>query len=687
MAEKFYNYPGYIEVVGFESMRDQVEDAAQKVIAENNAVDAAQSEKIAQNTESINSEVERSKSADAEFENDLALEIDERKRMGGILNTKISDEASIRESADKALEVALNDLNKHVSEGFDAVNDAIEINEQHISAVKEHVEKVHNELSDKLAIEESTRQIKDEELSKVIAEEASIREQNDQAIRELIDDQKMSRDAIISEMKEEVAKAIAEEASVRENNDQAIRDLVDDQKASRIAADEELFKSIAEEASIRENNDQAIRDLVDDQKASRDIIVAELKVVDEDLARLIKEEASAREEKDEELSKSIAEEIITRENGDLAIRDLIDDQKMSRDAIVAELKVVDEDLARLIKEEASAREEKDEELSNKISEEASVREQNDQAIRELIDDQKASRDAIVAELKVVDEDLARLIKEEASARDAADEKLESTIDAMVVKVASLQSELNEEKTVRTSDDEKLESAIDGMVVKVASLQKELNEEIKYLKKELESLRKEIEPLKVSNNSMIAIKEINSLKEGEVLNLSLDTDLVLDECIEIAKGASVNINLNGKTIKSNIDDIIFRVDGNLVIEGEGKIETVGYGASANEGSTVIIKNGSHKCSTTCYQSNGGILTIEGGFFNAYNEQYNGKYTINFIDKMYKDGIGDIIVNGGTFVGYNPMNSESESPAATFVQEGYHVEEVVVDGISQFTVVKD
>ena len=211
--------------------------------------------------------------------------------------------------------------------------------------------------------------------------------------------------------------------------------------------------------------------------------------------------------------------------------------------------------------------------------------------------------------------------------------------------------------------------------------------ISSLSGELESLRKEIEPLKVSNNSMIAIKEINSLKEGEVLNLSLDTDLILDERVEIVKGASVNINLNGKTIKSNIDDIIFRVNGNLVIEGEGNIETVGYGASANEGSTVLIKNGSHKCSTTCYQSNGGILTIEGGFFNAYNEQYNGKYTINFIDKMYKDGIGDIIVNGGTFVGYNPMNSESEFPAATFVQEGYHVEEVVVDGISQFTVVKD
>ena len=45
-----------------------------------------------------------------------------------------------------------------------------------------------------------------------------------------------------------------------------------------------------------------------------------------------------------------------------------------------------------------------------------------------------------------------------------------------------QSELNEEKTKNA--DEKLESSIDGIVVKVASLQKELNEEIKYLKKNL-----------------------------------------------------------------------------------------------------------------------------------------------------------------------------------------------------------
>jgi hypothetical protein len=268
---------------------------------------------------------------------------------------------------------------------------------------------------------------------------------------------------------------------------------------------------------------------------------------------------------------------------------------------------------------------------------------------------------------------------EEQSRIEKDENLEGLIDGMTAKVAGLQSNVND----LIEENKSLKLLIDGVLVKVAGLQSDVNS-MKVINSELS---KEVELLKVSVNSNETVKVINSLKEGEVLNLSLVTDLVLNERIEIVKGASVNINLNGKTIKSNIDDIIFRVNGNLVIEGEGNIETVGYGASANEGSTVLIKNGSHKCSTTCYQSNGGILTIEGGFFNAYNEQYNGKYTINFIDKMYKDGIGDIIVNGGTFVGYNPMNSESEFPAATFVQEGYHVEEVVVDGISQFTVVKD
>ena len=608
MAEKFYNYPGYIEVVGFESMRDQVEDAAQKVIAENNAVDAAQSEKIAQNTESINSEVERSKSADAEFENDLAFEIDERKRMGGILNSKISDEVSVRESADKALEIALNDLNKHVSEGFDAVNDAIEINEQHISAVKEHVEKVHNELSDKLVIEESTRQIKDEELSKAIAEEASIREQNDQAIRDLIDDQKMSRDAIISEMKEEVAKAIAEEASVRENND------------------------------------QAIRELIDDQKASRDAIIAELKIADEDLARLIKEEASVREEKDAELEGAINQEVTNREELESKINTRVD-------SVSNYLEQVRQSLL------------------NKISDEASAREEKDEILEGLIDGMTAKVAKIEGGLAV--EEQSRIEK---------DEILEGLIDGMTAKVAGLQSNVND----LIEENKSLKSLIDGVLVKVASLQSDVNS----MKEVNSELRKEIEPLKVSHNSRVAIDAIKSLKEGDVLDLVLESDLeIKNERIEIAKGSKLNLNLNGKTIRHDDEEnvILFRVNGDLVIEGEGSVESNGYVASVNEGGNALVKSGEFNCSTTCFQSNGGILKIESGLFNAYNEEYKGKYTLNFIDKMKE--VGDIEVIGGTFVGYDPSCSYSENPKENFLGEGYKVEEVVVDGISNFTVVKE
>ena len=586
MAEKFYNYPGYIEVVGFESMSDQVEDAAQKVISENNAVDAAQSEKIAQNTESINSEVERSKSADAEFENDLAFEIDERKRMGGILNSKISDEVSVRESADKALEIALNDLNKHVSEGFDAVNDAIEINEQHISAVKEHVEKVYNELSDKLVIEESTRQIKDEELSKAIAEEASIREQNDQAIRELIDDQKMSRDAII----------------------------------------------------------------------------AELKIADEDLARLIKEEASVREEKDAELEGAINQEVTNREELESKINTRVD-------SVSNYLEQVRQSLLNKISDEVSARETADEDLARLIKEEASVREGKDEILEGLIDGMTAKVAKIEGGLAV--EEQSRIEK---------DEILEGLIDGMTAKVASLQSNVND----LIEENKSLKSLIDGVLVKVASLQSDVNS-MKVVNSEL---RKEIEPLKVSHNSRVAIDAIKSLKEGDVLDLVLESDLeIKNERIEIAKGSKLNLNLNGKTIRHDDEEnvILFRVNGDLVIEGEGSVESNGYVASVNEGGNALVKSGEFNCSTTCFQSNGGILKIESGLFNAYNEEYKGKYTLNFIDKMKE--VGDIEVIGGTFVGYDPSCSYSENPKENFLGEGYKVEEVVVDGISNFTVVKE
>ena len=59
--------------------------------AENAELDAKQEEKIAANAELIQDEVERSTEQDSEFQDALTNEIAERKRMGGILNTKITN--------------------------------------------------------------------------------------------------------------------------------------------------------------------------------------------------------------------------------------------------------------------------------------------------------------------------------------------------------------------------------------------------------------------------------------------------------------------------------------------------------------------------------------------------------------------------------------------------------------------
>ena len=92
--------------------------------------------------------------------------------------------------------------------------------------------------------------------------------------------------------------------------------------------------------------------------------------------------------------------------------------------------------------------------------------------------------------------------------------------------------------------------------------------------------------------------------------------------------------------------------------------------------ITVNGGDFKASTTCFQSNGGELYITGGTFNAYNEEYNGIYTINFIDE--KDKVGKIEISGGDFFNFNPYASKSENPVANFVKTGSTVKVLKEDG---------
>lgn len=184
-----------------------------------------------------------------------------------------------------------------------------------------------------------------------------------------------------------------------------------------------------------------------------------------------------------------------------------------------------------------------------------------------------------------------------------------------------------------------------------------------------------------------ITSLNSLAKDEKMCIKLTDNIEIAADIEhMIINGDVNIDLNGKTITYMPveSDILFRVNGNLTI-GNGSVNVNGYVASGNKGSIITVLNGTYNCDVTCFQSNGGVVNVNDGYFSACNEIYSCKYTLNFIDSMKE--VGKIIVTGGKYVGYDPSNSMGENPAMNFVAEGYKVEEKVENELTIYEVIKE
>ena len=393
-------------------------------------------------------------------------------------------------------------------------------------------------------------------------------------------------------------------------------------------------------------------------------------------------------------------EISSRENADIELGGRIDAVQtyieQVRQGVLG--KIADEETARVegdkVNADAIAAEQVRAESAEKANADAIAAEQvraesAEKANADLILVEKNAREASDLQLSARIDSTVESIEVEVSERKAADEALESSIDTVFAKNAALQASINAEIEERKAADDDLKAAdeilkafIDGMVAKVAALQASINE-MKATNEELAAKVAELE-VKVKSNDFE--KSIFLMKEGDVLDITLDSDIELknSEKMIIPNGATLNLNLNGHTLTSNINDIMFRVNGTLNIGG-GNVVSVDYCASVNLGGTVNISDGNYDCDTTCFQSNGGVLNINGGHFDAYNEEYKGRYTVNYIDAMKE--IGDIKIIGGEFVNYNPADSKSENPAMTFVPSGYKIVETIVDGKTIYSVVKE
>ena len=111
-------------------------------------------------------------------------------------------------------------------------------------------------------------------------------------------------------------------------------------------------------------------------------------------------------------------------------------------------------------------------------------------------------------------------------------------------------------------------------------------------------------------------------------------------------------------------------------GETNPDYIGgpYVAHVNGKNIVVTVNGGHYYGgCTVFNVQQGTLIVNGGFFQVTpdGETNDCRYTLNCIDKNYKNGTANIIVKGGTFVNFDPSNNLAEGANTNFVAPGYKV----------------
>ena len=152
--------------------------------------------------------------------------------------------------------------------------------------------------------------------------------------------------------------------------------------------------------------------------------------------------------------------------------------------------------------------------------------------------------------------------------------------------------------------------------------------------------------------------------------------------------SLTIDLNGKTVTGSGYDGVFSItgaDAEVCIKNGAVVAVEGSGSAGKytmavwahaAGCTVTLEaltvsqqitHMDDKQMDMIYASVGTIIINSGSFTSG-----TPKWTLNIKDSAYKDGSANIIVNGGTFVGYDPRNAENEGKGTSLVAEGVGVD---------------
>ena len=174
--------------------------------------------------------------------------------------------------------------------------------------------------------------------------------------------------------------------------------------------------------------------------------------------------------------------------------------------------------------------------------------------------------------------------------------------------------------------------------------------------------------------------VAAAKSGDTVKLLTDVELVEPAVVE---GKTITLDLNGKKIFNtkeiwSDDDwslVSVRKNGNLTITGNGALEAKDndcYAVDVQDGSTLTIESGKFVGNIHAVYVLKGTATINGGDYSVQQKYPQGgkedEFVLNCYDTNRAEGTAKIIVNGGTFAGFDPRHNQAEGASTNFTAEG-------------------
>ena len=207
-------------------------------------------------------------------------------------------------------------------------------------------------------------------------------------------------------------------------------------------------------------------------------------------------------------------------------------------------------------------------------------------------------------------------------------------------------------------------------------------------------------------STSTVKDMNTAlknaKDGDTIKVAANLD---PTGTFVADNKKVTLDMNGKTLansdtiwKDNEDpnnwSLVSAQNGsNLTIDGNGTFkakENDCYAVDVQDGSSVVIKNGTFVGNIHAVYVLNGTAIIEGGTYSVqqkYSDPVKADgFVLNCYDANRANGTAKIIVKGGTFINFNPADCWAEGEHTNFLASGYTVKYEVKGDDTYYTVVK-